>query len=83
MTKDEYESRLGELELMHEDLELEYHLFISFLTGISAGLYWHNWIVTLLVPVLMYVVLRIFIAKKLFSKSIAAGTHEKIKNVSG
>ena len=69
MTKDEYESRLGELELMHEDLELEYHLFISLLAGISAGLYWQNWTVTLLVPVSMYVVLRIFFAKKLFSKS--------------
>lgn len=70
MTKEEYENRLGELELMHEDLELEYHLIISFLAGISAGLYWQDWMVTLLVPITIYIVLRIFIAKRLFSKSL-------------
>ena len=71
MTEEEYESRLGELELMHEDLEQEYHLLASFLAGISAGFYWNDWLVTLLVPLSLYVVLRMFFAKKLFSNNIA------------
>ena len=43
LTIEELESRIGEAELMYEDLEQTYWMHVSAFIGISTYFYWHLW----------------------------------------
>lgn len=51
LTAEEHQSRIGEIELMYEDLEETYWAHIGALCAIIAHLYWHNWYATVLMGV--------------------------------
>ena len=51
LSTDELENRLGELELMYENLEETYWAHIGVLVGISTYLYWHVWYVSIAIGV--------------------------------
>ena len=65
---DEHEQKVGELELEHQNLEEEYHLVISIAAALILHLYYENWFLTIALPIVGYVLLRKFIAKRLFNK---------------
>ena len=67
MTEDEIESKIGELELMHEDLEQTYHVHVCALLAVILHLLYHNWILTIVAPIILLVAMRKFMAKKLFT----------------
>ncbi|MBU1369062.1 MAG: hypothetical protein KKE62_18825 [Proteobacteria bacterium] len=53
LTKDELESRLGEAEIMYEDLEEQYWTDVALLVGIMSYLYWHIWYISLLITLII------------------------------
>ena len=48
LTRDELENRLGESELMYEELEKSYWLHIGILVGVCVQLYLHNWYISVI-----------------------------------
>ncbi len=70
MTEDEFEERIGELELKYEELEQRFYILFTFLVGIGVHLQWHNWFITIFVAVLTYVIGWKFGAEKPFTKGI-------------
>lgn len=48
LSADELESRLGESELLYEDLEQTYWVQAGLLLGICSYLYWHVWYVSII-----------------------------------
>jgi hypothetical protein len=70
LSAEEYETRIGESELMYEDLEGDYWFAAAGLSSIIAHLYWHNWYITLLIGVSIWVVGWKFLAIRPFTNSI-------------
>ena len=65
---DDHESIVGELQNMHQNLEQEHHLFICVLGSIIIHLKYDNLWLTILLPIVTYIILRKFLAKKLFDR---------------
>jgi len=56
LSTDELESRLGESELMYEDLEQTYWMHVGILIAIATYFYWHFWYISLVVgPTIIFV----------------------------
>ena len=69
-TIEELESRLGESEVMYENLESSYWAHISVLVGIVSYLYWYVWYISLPIAVLLWVVGVKFLSVKPFTASV-------------
>ena len=70
ITRDDHDSIVGELQLMHQNLEAEHHLFICVFGAIIMHLIYNNWWLTILLPISVFIVLRKFLAKKLFDQGV-------------
>ena len=70
ISTEDHETIVGELELMHQNLEEEYHLVICVLGAIILHLTYNNWWLTTLLPIVALIILRQFIAKRLFNRGI-------------
>ena len=65
-----YRERLGESELMYEDLEETYYMHIALLIGIAVHLYWDVWYLSILVVVLVAFLGIKFLATRPFSHGV-------------
>jgi hypothetical protein len=70
ISRDELELRLGESELMYEDLESTYWMHVSALVAISTHLYWHNWYLSLAMFAALAIIGVTFLSLKPFTTSI-------------
>ena len=82
MSKSEYESwdendgvealhdKIVELESMHQELEANHHLGVSVLLAFIFQMYWHNWLITVPLSLLIYLLLRRFFAEKIATTSV-------------
>ena len=62
LTNDELKSRLGEAEVMYEELEQTYWVHIGVLVGIVSYFYWHVWYLSISISVML-----IFVGDKYLS----------------
>jgi len=51
LSVDELESRLGESEIMYENLEETYWVHVGLLVGMATYLHWYNWYVSIAIGV--------------------------------
>ncbi len=77
LSAEEYKTRLGEIELMYEDLEGDYWFVGAAASSIIAHLYWHNWYITVLIGVSIWVVGWKFLAIRPFTNGIADNNETK------
>lgn len=70
LSVEEYQTRIGETVLMYEDLEGDYWFVGAGLFSIIAHLYWHNWYITVLIGVSIWVVGWKFLAIRPFTNGI-------------
>jgi len=69
-TKEELLDKLIELESDYENLEQDYYLYISVLTGIILHLYWGKWLISIAIPIVIFWACWKFLAKKPFTSDM-------------
>lgn len=69
-TEEEYEDRIGELELQVEEMERTNSLTYGLLLGALSYIQWHNWYYSILISVATTTIYWKFLAKKPFTSNI-------------
>ena len=70
LSTEELESRLGEAELMYEDLEKTYWGSVGVLVAIATYSYWHTWYISLTIGISLIVVGRKYLSLKPFTTNM-------------
>lgn len=70
LTRDELESRLGEAEILYEDLEQTYWVHVGVLIGIATYFYGHIWYLSVAIGVGVIIVGYKFLSLKPFSTAM-------------
>ena len=70
LTKAELESRLGEAELMYEELEETHWTHIALWAGFASYFYWQNWYISLGIFVFLFFVGDKYLSIKPFKSNI-------------
>lgn len=70
MNKEEYETKIGELELMIEEMERTDSLLYGITFGLSSQFIWHEWLVSVVVGISITIIYWKFLAKRPFTRKI-------------
>lgn len=70
LTATELKERLGEAEIMYEELEKTYWIHVGVLVGLSSYFYLHNWYLSIGVSLLLMIVGEKFLSIKPFKSGI-------------
>lgn len=71
MSTEYWQDRLGESEIMYEDLEETYYVHISVLVGLAAQLYWDTWYISVAIGLLVAFMSLKFLALKPFTNGVS------------